>query len=167
MAEKVKAGLVFDLGNSSELLVKVGISFVSNKNAKLNLETEIDHWNFDQVAVDADIIWNNELNAIEVEGGSDEQKRVFYTALYHALIVPNIFEDVNGEYIGMDKQIHQSDGYTHYTLFSLWDTYRATHPLYTIIQQERTKDFINQCITCHYSRVFFPYGNYSQTKRER
>ena len=77
-----------------------------------------------------------------MNGGTDDQKTIFYTALYHSMIAPNLFSDVDGNYRGTDLQVHHADKTAVYTIFSLWDTFRATHPLYTIIEQERTRDFI-------------------------
>lgn len=87
--------------------------------------------------------WDEELSKIEVKGGSKDDQVKFYTALYHSFTVPNLYTDVDGKYLGMDEQVHEADGHTRYTVFSLWDTYRATHPLYSITQRERTLDFIN------------------------
>src|SRR4030095_9001846 len=86
--------------------------------------------------------WEQELTRITVSGGTEAQRRNFYTALYHAMVVPNLFMDVDGAFLGMDQRPHQSRHFTNYTMFSLWDTFRATHPLYTIIDQKRTIDFI-------------------------
>ena len=91
---------------------------------------------------EAKALWNGALGKILVDGGTDAQKTTFYTALYHSLIAPNLYVDVDGRYRGRDLEIHTADGFDYYTVFSLWDTYRATHPLFTIIERERTVDFI-------------------------
>ncbi|MEQ9405756.1 MAG: GH92 family glycosyl hydrolase [Cyclobacteriaceae bacterium] len=136
----LKAALAF--GEGSNLKVKVAISAVDERGAENNLNAEIQHWNFDQARNDAGEAWTKQLNKIVVEGGSDQQKRVFYTALYHTMIAPNLYQDVDGRYRSTDLEVHQDSSFTNYTVFSLWDTYRATHPLYTILEQERTTEFI-------------------------
>ncbi|MBT3423375.1 MAG: glycoside hydrolase family 92 protein [Bacteroidetes bacterium] len=138
-----KAVYQFVLEKDKTIMVKVGISAVSKEGAWKNLEEEIPHWDFEQVKNEANESWNKELSKIVVEGGTKEQKTIFYTALYHAMLAPDLFMDVDGQYLGRDLQIHQADGFDYYTTFSLWDTYRAEHPLLTIIDQKRTNDFIN------------------------
>ncbi|MBU1098728.1 MAG: GH92 family glycosyl hydrolase [Bacteroidetes bacterium] len=140
--ERVKASLKFDLDETNILIVKVAISHVDIKGANENMNKELPGWNFEEIRNSAKMKWNDELNKIIVEGGSEEQRKIFYTALYHTMIVPNIFEDVDGRYRGMDGQIYTSEDHTHYSVFSLWDTFRSTHPLYTLIDQKRTNDFI-------------------------
>ncbi len=140
---KIKTVLKFNTEDKEEITVRVGISAVSVDGAKKNLEKEVGKKTFDEIKQAAETLWNNELNKIIVEGGGETQKTIFYTALYHSLVVPNIFQDVDGKYRGTDLQIHEAAKNTNYTIFSLWDTYRSTHPLYTIIQQKRTLDFIN------------------------
>jgi putative alpha-1,2-mannosidase len=125
------------------LLVKVAISPVGITGVRRNLQAEVPHWNFEKVRADAKAAWNKELSKIEVSGGANDQMTVFYTALYHTMIHPNIFQDFDQSYRGLDKQVHTAEGFTNYTVFSLWDTFRAAHPLYTIIDQKRTVDFIN------------------------
>ena len=210
----------FDFGKLTKpLMLKVAISYVSIEGARKNLEAELPHWDFDKVRADAKAAWNKELSKIEVSGGTDEQTTNFYTALYHTMVQPNVFNDVDGRYLGHDRKIHQLPGYAaasprsaavplaerrssasptatpnspsgsaaipngrrsrkdqnnqqrkstafplgdgrspnrnsqieirksdHYTVFSLWDTFRAAHPLYTIIDQKRTVDYINSFI---------------------
>jgi predicted alpha-1,2-mannosidase len=138
----VKACLTFHTGKNESVMVKVGLSSVSIAGARKNLETEIPDWDFDKVRHDVRAAWNAELGKILVEGGSDEQKTVFYTALYHAFLTPNLFMDADSSYLGMDFQVHKAENHTHYTVFSLWDTFRAEHPLLTLVQQQRTLDFI-------------------------
>ncbi len=139
-----------DLDNR-QILVKVAISSVGIEGARKNLEAEIPDWNFEKVRANAKAKWNKELSKIEVSGGTEDQMKIFYTALYHTKIQPNIFQDVDGNYPGLDKKIHninenQSPKSENYTVFSLWDTFRAAHPLYTIIDEKRTADFINTFI---------------------
>lgn len=123
------------------LTIWVGLSSTSAEAALRNLEAEAGHQSFEEVQANTRALWEAELGKIEIEG-SEEQKRIFYTALYHTQIVPNVFNDVDGQYRGMDQQIHQAET-DHYTVFSLWDTYRATHPLYTLIDHQRTADFLH------------------------
>ncbi len=139
----LKAAVTFATEEHEEVLVKVGISAVSIDGARKNLVAENSNWDFEAVRHQAHLTWDEALNKIVVEGGTEDQKTVFYTALYHTMIAPNLFMDVDGQYRGTDLQVHQADNTNIYTIFSLWDTFRATHPLYTIIERERTKDFIN------------------------
>jgi len=132
----------FDTRAGAPVLVKVGISAVDIDGALRNLRAEINHWDFDKVRSDAKRAWNAELNKIVVSGGTDSQLTNFYTALYHVMTVPNLFMDVDGRYRGRDFKTHVADGFSNYTVFSLWDTFRAAHPLYTIIDRKRTRDFI-------------------------
>ncbi|MBX3298750.1 MAG: GH92 family glycosyl hydrolase [Acidobacteria bacterium] len=190
----------FVLDKKAMLMVKVAISYVSIEGARKNLEAELPGWDFDKVRADAKAAWNKELSKIEVSGGTPDQTTNFYTALYHTMIHPNVFNDVDGRYKGHDGKVHQLPGYSavppylrrssaspggskisssgsaaersrsrgtknesqrksgafpqidgqsppeHYTVFSLWDTFRAAHPLYTIIDERRTVDFINTFI---------------------
>jgi predicted alpha-1,2-mannosidase len=138
----IKASLSFPSGHSP-ILVKVAISSVSLEGARRNLAAELPGWNFERVVQRAESAWNVELNRIEASGGSKEQLTNFYTALYHTMIAPNLFMDVDGEFRGLDLKTHTARGFTNYSVFSLWDTFRAAHPLYTIIEQKRTADFIN------------------------
>lgn len=140
--QNVKAFFTFDASSDAPILVKVGLSAVSVEGARKNLAAELNHWDFDRVRADAARAWNAELNKIQVTGGTEAQRKVFYTALYHAMTAPNLFMDVDGRYLGRDFKIHQSEGFENYTVFSLWDTFRAAHPLYTVIDQKRTVDFI-------------------------
>ncbi len=139
----VKAWVTFATNAGEEILVKVGISAVSEEGAKLNRQTEIPDWDFDQIKQKADQVWEAELGKIQTETKDKNRKTVFYTALYHAMIAPNLYTDVDGKYRGHDMQIHQTEGFDVYTVFSLWDTFRALHPLLTITHQDLTNDFIN------------------------
>jgi len=134
---------VFKFLQPGTVLLKVGISSVSIDGARRNLETEINHWDFDKVKADAAAAWNRELNKIQISGGDELQRTTFYTALYHSMLTPNLFSDVDGNYLGRDFKIHKAVGFDNYSVFSLWDTFRAAHPLYTIIDRKRTSDFIN------------------------
>ena len=132
----------FDTRDGAPLLVKVGISSVDVDGALRNLRAELNHWDFDKVKADAKAAWNRELNKISVNGGTNAQLTNFYTALYHAMTAPNLFMDVDGRYRGRDFKVHKAEDFSNYTVFSLWDTFRAAHPLYNIIDQKRTRDFI-------------------------
>ena len=144
--ENVKGALSFATGEGDEILVKVGISATSIENARRNLKAENPGWNFDEIRKTAREEWNRELSRITVEGGAEDQKTVFYTALYHAFLAPNLYQDVDGSYRGRDLEVHNEKDFDYYTVFSLWDTFRAAHPLYTILQQDRTNDFIRTMI---------------------
>ena len=135
----------FDMKDGDELLVKTGISGVDMQGAANNLNSEIPGWDFLGLRDKAEEIWNRELSKIEVETNDPEQRSLFYTALYHSFIAPNIYSDVDGRYRGRDMKIHKAD-FDYYTVFSLWDTYRAEHPLLTIIDRKRTVDFIRTFI---------------------
>ena len=113
------------------------------KKVPKNLEAEIGNKSFEQIKNEAEAIWEKQLEKVVVESSNTDFKSIFYTALYHTMIAPNLYQDVDGRYRGMDLEIHQTTDFDYYTVFSLWDTYRAAHPLYTIIEQERTNDFIN------------------------
>ncbi len=132
------------------IMVKVGISAVSTANALVNLDKEIPGWDFDKVVKDTRAKWNKEMQKMQVEGSTAE-KETFYTSLYHALLVPTIYEDVNGQYRGLDENVHQAKGFTNYAIFSLWDTFRAEHPLFTLIQPKRDADMINSMLA-HYDQ---------------
>ncbi|KJY94734.1 GH92 family glycosyl hydrolase [Pseudoalteromonas piscicida] len=148
----VKFVASFDDLDETPLLVKVGLSAVSRKNALENLKTEVPNWDFDTVRANAKSQWANYLDKVDVEG-TKAQKRQFYTALYHALQAPNIYQDVNGQYRGVDGEIHDGKGFEHYTLFSLWDTYRALHPLLTYIDPDRVSGMI-QSMLVHYQQSY-------------
>jgi predicted alpha-1,2-mannosidase len=141
-----KGILEFKTEKDEVVKLKMGISPVSSKNALENIESEIPHWDFDLIAETADSKWNKELSKVKITTTDLTKKRIFYTAMFHTMIAPNLFNDVNGEYRGTDKKVYADPGFTNYTLFSLWDTYRAAHPLYTITQPERVSDMINSML---------------------
>jgi len=142
----VKGFLEFETKNNEEIYVKMGVSTVSSKNALENLNAEIPHWDFDKVKLEAENKWNQELSKIDISTNDLKRKRIFYTAMYHTMIAPNLYHDVNGEYRGTDKKVYKDTTFTNYTLFSLWDTYRAAHPLYTITHPERVSDMMNSML---------------------
>lgn len=125
-----------------KILIKVSLSPTSYEGAKLNM-SEINHWDFEKVKKDAQALWNKELSKIEVTSENKDKLAIFYTALYHTMMQPNIAQDLDGKYRGRDNQIHTAEGFDYYSVFSLWDTFRAAHPLYTLIDKKRTADFIN------------------------
>ena len=142
----VKGFLEFKTKKNENIYVKMGISTVSSENALDNLMNEIPHWSFDKVKTEAEQKWNRELSKINIKTNDIKKKRVFYTAMYHTMIAPNLYHDLNGEYRGTDKKVYKDTSYTNYTLFSLWDTYRAAHPLYTITHPERVSDMVNSML---------------------
>lgn len=140
------AMLRFGKLNEKPLICKVALSPVSTDNARLNLKQEASHWDFNQYTTDADRLWEKELEKINIQG-TDLQKTIFYTALYHTLIQPNTISDVNGEYMAADYTTRQlSANEIHYTTFSLWDTFRGAHPLYTLLNADRVTDFVKSMI---------------------
>lgn len=147
----------FDFGDDlrEPLLVKVSISPVSEEGAIANLDAEVPGWDFDGVRAAAKAQWAQALSAIDVDA-PESMRKSFYTALYHSFMGPSLFMDSDGRYRGPDNAVHQAKGYTHYSTFSLWDTYRALHPLLTIVQPEqRTNDIVNSLLA---SRRESPYG---------
>jgi predicted alpha-1,2-mannosidase len=139
-SKNIKA--VFHFKYSDTLLVRIGISAVSEDNAKLNLVSDIPHWDFDGTLKKTQAAWNDYLGKIEVSSKNDSLLTTFYTALYHTAIHPSLYTDANGEYRGMDNKTHTAKNFNVYTVFSIWDTYRALNPLYTIICPSMDKQFI-------------------------
>lgn len=136
----------FKTKKGQQILAKVAISAVSPEGATANLEAELPGWDFDNVRKEARDKWNAELSKIQVKGGTDEEKEIFYTALYHSMIAPSEFSDVNGNWRGADDAVHENGTHQAYTTFSLWDTYRSEMPLLSIIQPERYADMINTMV---------------------
>jgi predicted alpha-1,2-mannosidase len=123
-------------------LVRVGVSSVDTEGALRNLATELTHWEFEQTRREATQAWERELGRIRVRGSDTTALMNFYTSLYHTMVVPNVMSDVDGRYRGRDDTIHTATTHTQYTVFSLWDTFRAAHPLYTLIDSARTLDYV-------------------------
>jgi predicted alpha-1,2-mannosidase len=142
--ENVKAVLTF--ANPKEVKVKIGISPVDEQGALNNLNTEIADWDFDKVKNTAQIAWEQQLEKIKVDGGTKDEQTIFYTAMYHAFIHPSTYSDVDKRYRGQDLKIHTLDKGTYYTVFSLWDTFRAQMPLVDLIQPSKTNEFINSML---------------------
>ena len=140
--KNIKAFVSFNTKKDEKILVKVGISAVSVAGARKNLETENPGWNFPEIKDEAKKKWNQYLSKIEVEGGTEKERRIFYTSLYHSALAPNLFMDTDGKFRGVDHKVHLANGFTNYTVFSLWDVFRTEMPLLTIIEPSRMNDFI-------------------------
>jgi len=139
----LKSNFQFKTKEGEQIVVKVALSAVSIDGALANMDAEAKEWDFDTVRSQTLASWNRELSKIAVSGGTHNQQVIFYTALYHCMVVPNLFMDADGQYLGTDLKPHKAERFTPYTVFSLWDTYRVYHPLMTIIDPHRTSDFIN------------------------
>ena len=135
-----------NLPADGRVLAKVGISSVDEEGARLNVEAEIPNWDFEGVMKQANTTWNEALGKIDIETSDNDSRTVFYTSLYHAFIQPSLASDVDGRYRTMGHEIKQDASYTNYTVFSLWDTFRAAHPLYTIVTPEQNQAFIRSLL---------------------
>ncbi len=144
-----KADFTFNQGSDAPLVVKVAISGVSEEGALKNLNEEAPHWDFERYKKEAENVWNKQLNKVSVSDTDKDRLTVFYTSLYHCCIHPSLNMDVDGRYRGRDNEVHTAKGFTNYSVFSLWDTYRALHPLFTILEQKRSADFINSFLVQH------------------
>ncbi len=145
-ADVVKSVLTF--GDVDEVKLKVAISSVSCDNALLNLESELNHWDFDKIVAESATKWEQQLAKMQIETENEADKRIFYTAQYHTLLAPMLYCDVNGEYRGIDDLIYKTDR-KNYSTFSLWDTYRALHPLITITQEDMVDDMVNSMLSIY------------------
>jgi predicted alpha-1,2-mannosidase len=148
--KKLKMYFDFDTKEGEKIKIKFALSPVSQENALQNMRAEISGWDFEKVKAQAQATWNKELNKIQVNTSNDN-KINFYTALYHAFINPTTYTDVNGEYKGLDQGVHKAEGFTNYTTFSLWDTYRALHPFFNIMQPGRSNDMVKSMMA-HYDQ---------------
>ena len=159
-----RSSLKFINPNNEPIIIKVGISAVDIAGARKNLEAEIGNKNFEAVKKEAQDYWESQLEKIVIESNDTDKKTNFYSALYHTMLAPQRYQDVDGRYRGMDLEIHNAD-FDYYSVFSLWDTYRAAHPLYTIIEQEKTNDFINTFLAKYDEGGIMPMwdlaGNYT------
>lgn len=145
--DDVKARLSFATKKGEQVLVKVGISAVDTEGAKKNLEAELTDWDFDKVSKQANNVWEKELSGIEITTDDKDARTIFYTSLYHTMLSPNTYVDVDGRYRGQDLKIHtMENGEQYYTVFSLWDTFRALHPLMTLIKPELNSKFVNTLV---------------------
>lgn len=165
--DDIGAWFSFDAAEGEQVEVRMGVSFVSIANARENLEKEQGNKHFDQLRAEARKMWNEDLGRIVVEGGTEEQRRVFYTGLYHLLIHPNILQDVNGQYPAMESsEILTAQG-NRYTVFSLWDTYRNVHQLLTLVYPERQKEMLNTMLNMYKEHGWLPkwelYGRETYT----
>lgn len=146
----------FAAGNQEPVYMKVALSPTSEEGAQLNMQTELNGWDFEKTIADAKAAWNKELNKVKVYTTDEASKKIFYTSLYHTLFAPSEFCDVNGDYYGADKQMHKGEGFVNYTTFSLWDTYRAAQPLMTILHPEKMSDIINTMLHIHQQQGKLP-----------
>ncbi|PRY11689.1 putative alpha-1,2-mannosidase [Pontibacter ummariensis] len=153
---RLKGVVSFATAAGEKVKLKVGISPVSSENALANMKEEIPHWNFEQVVAQADAAWNRELQKAQIQTKDTAQLRTFYTALYHTMIAPSIFNDHNGDYRGTDNKLYKNAPFTNLTTFSLWDTYRAAHPLFTILQSDRVNDMINSMLAIYQQQGKLP-----------
>lgn len=152
--------LNYDTQEGDQVLVRTAISGVSMEGAERNLKAEASHNDFNQYLAEAKDMWNTELGKIKVTSKDAKDNTVFYTALYHSMLAPTIYNDVNGDYYGPDQKIHHADGWTNYSTFSLWDTYRAAHPLFTITQPERVNSMVQSFIAFFEQNGRLPVWNF-------
>lgn len=148
--KKIRMYFDFKTEEAEKIKIKFALSSVSQENALENMQAEIKDWDFEKVKAQAQTSWNKELNKIAITA-SDDTKVNFYTAMYHTFINPTVYTDVNGEYKGLDQGIHKANGFTNYSTFSLWDTYRALHPFFNIIQPSRNNDMVKSMMA-HYDQ---------------
>jgi len=148
--KQIRMHFDFHTREGEKIKLKFALSSVSTDGALLNLRTEAPGWDFEKVRQDGQALWNKELGKVLVDAGKEEKEN-FYTSLYHAFINPTVYMDVDGSYRGLDQGIHKADGFTNYTTFSLWDTHRALHPLFNILQPRRNADMI-QSMLAHYDQ---------------
>jgi predicted alpha-1,2-mannosidase len=141
----------FDTAEREQVKVKFALSPVSTAGALANMKLEVPHWDFDRTKSEGQELWEKELDRITVETLTDDDKVNFYTAMYHTFLSPTVYMDADGSYKGLDQNIHKAEGFTNYTTFSLWDTYRALHPLFNIIQPNRNADMV-QSMLAHYDQ---------------
>jgi predicted alpha-1,2-mannosidase len=144
--KNIGAFVTYVTAENEQILVKVGISYTSIEGAAKNLNAEIPHWDFDRIRNEGRTIWEKELSRIIIDGATDDQKEIFYTAMYHSFLAQYISQDVDGKYVGADKKVHVVKGYDMYGSFSCWDTYRSQHPLLTLTAPEHVNDFIKSIV---------------------
>ena len=154
------ARFYFDTEEGDQVVVTTAISGVSMEGAQNNLKAEAPHNDFDKYLAEAKDAWNKQLSTIEVVGGNADDRVNFYTALYHSMIAPTIYSDVDGKYYGPDKQVHQANGWTNYSTFSLWDTFRAAHPLFTYTEPARVNDMVKSFIAFFEQNGRLPVWNF-------
>ncbi|GHT88359.1 hypothetical protein FACS189474_3450 [Bacteroidia bacterium] len=149
-------GLISFVQSPGAVSLKVGISPVSADNALANIKAEIPDWNFEKIKKQAEEKWEKELSKIEVETKNEADKRIFYTSMYHLMIHPSLFNDHNGDYMGADWKVYKKAPFNNYTIFSLWDTYRAAHPVFTITNPDRVGDFVNSMLAVFDQTGYLP-----------
>lgn len=163
---KVK-GVIKFAKSSEPVMLKVGISPVSMDKAIANIDAEIPGWDFDKVVAESKQNWSNELDKIKVESNDDSVKRAFYTAVYHTMVAPTLFNDHDKQYLGTDKKVYTDAEFDNYTIFSLWDTYRSEHPLLTITQPDRVNDMVHSMLAIYQQQGMLPvwhlWGNETWT----
>lgn len=141
--DQIGVDLGFSKGNADQLVeLRLGISYVNIENARANLEAEAGSLSFDAVQQKASQAWEDKLSLIKIEGGTADQQKIFYSALYRSLQMPTLFNDANGDYMGFDKKVHQTTDFRYFTDLSLWDTFRTSHPLYTLIVPKDQRDMM-------------------------
>ena len=153
------AHFMFDTEKDQQIVLSTAISGVSMEGAAQNLKTEVPDNDFEKYRLQAKEKWNTELGKIKIDTDDKDKKTVFYTALYHSMIAPTIYSDTDGQYRGPDGNIHRAEGWTNYSTFSLWDTFRASHPLFTYTQPERTADMIKSFIAFYEQNGRLPVWN--------
>ncbi|HEX2639956.1 MAG TPA: GH92 family glycosyl hydrolase, partial [Pyrinomonadaceae bacterium] len=149
--KQIRAHFDFNTAKDEKIKIKFALSPVSTDGAIANLRSEAKDWNFDRVKHEGQAAWNRELGKIAVTAGSRDDLVNFYTSMYHAFVSPTIYMDADGQYKGLDQNVHQAKGFTNYTTFSLWDTYRALHPFFNIIQPSRNRDMVRSMLA-HYDQ---------------
>jgi predicted alpha-1,2-mannosidase len=152
---RLKGVVTFTTTEGEKVKLKVGISPVSTTNAIANIRAELPGWNFTKTVAQADAAWNQELQKVRVQADPARMKTL-YTALYHTMVAPSIFNDHNGDYWGTDKKVHTNPGFTNLTTFSLWDTYRAAHPLFTLLQPKRVNDMVSSMLAIYQQQGKLP-----------
>lgn len=160
------ARFYFDTQAGDQILVNTAISGVSMEGAAKNLQAEVPDNDFDKYLAQTKANWNEQLSKIEIKSDNADDKVNFYTALYHSMIAPTIYSDVDGAYYGPDKQVHQTDGWVNYSTFSLWDTYRAAHPLFTYTEPERVNDMVKSFLAFHDQNGRLPVWNFQASETD-
>lgn len=159
---RMGAWFVLTTSSTQPVEVEVGISYVSAAQARLNRQTEVSGKSFETIRAEAELAWSNALDRVRITGGTTQQRRIFSSALYHSMMMPTLYTDVNGSYRGFDDQVHQAQGFTYYTDFSLWDTFRTLHPLLSLIAPEVQADFNTSFLKMYEQKGFidrWPQGN--------
>ncbi len=155
-SDSLMAVISFPTKDQEQIMLKVGISPVSGENALDNIQKENATWNFDDIVAQAQAKWDDELSRVTITSSDEAKLRTFYTAMYHAYTAPALFNDANGDYRGTDKKVYKNAGFNNYTIFSLWDTYRAAHPFYTLTQKERVSDMVNSMLAIYQQQGKLP-----------